>query len=264
MTRITWDDTGEHRFEAGVDRGVIFLGETANSVAWSGLTAVDESTQEGSTPYFIDGVKYLDVENVGDYEATVRALTYPQSLDPYTGVISRGNGLYADNQPSIPIGFSYRTNLGNDIDGVDHGYKLHIVWNALFVPQSVIHNTLVSEVELVEFAWDVVAMPKTASGFRPTAHLVLDSTQLDPAILTVFENTIYGTEFSSGYLPSLEEFATLVAIGFVIDNADGTWTIIAPDENITESGGQFSIETATDGMPAYLDEDTFTLEITPF
>ena len=264
MTRITWDDIGERRFEVGLDRGVLYTGDPALGAAWSGLIAVEDNTQDGSEPYFIDGVKYLDVEAIGDYQATIRAFTYPSTLDAYTGVISRGNGLYADDQPCQPVGLSYRTKLGNDVDGQEVGYKLHLIWNALLIPQTTTHNTLGADVEVVEFAWDVVATPENAGGFKPTAHLVLDSTEFDPDILAIFEDTLYGTEFSIGYLPSLEEFATLVAIGFVIDNADGTWTIIAPDENITESGGEFEIVSAIDEMPGYLDEDTFTITTTPF
>lgn len=270
MTRITWDDTGEHRFETGVDRGVMFYGDPATAVAWPGLIGVDEVTQDGSTPYFIDGVKYLDVESIGDYQATIRAFTYPNTLDLFTGVHSRGNGLYADDQPALPvngipsIGFSYRTKIGNDINGVDDGYKLHIVWNAYLTPQAVVHNTITGDPELVEFTWDVVALPSLVGGFKPTAHLVLDSTQFDPDLLTLIENTIYGTEFTSGYLPSLEEFVAVVAIGFIIDNGDGTWTIIAPDANVSEAGGQFEILSEAEGVPVYVDADTWTITTTPF
>lgn len=265
MTRITWNDTGENRFETGVDRGVLFYGDPVfYAAAWDGLIGVDEVTQEGSTPYFIDGVKYLDVEAIGDYQATIRAFTYPTPLDSHTGVIWRGNGLFADDQPSLPIGFSYRTKLGNDVNGVDAGYKLHIIWNAYLTPQTVAHNTITADPELVEFAWDLVALPSVVGGFKPTAHLVLDSTQFDPDLLTLIENTIYGTEFSIGYLPSLEEFVAVVAIGFVIDNGDGTWTIIAPDANVTEVGGQFEILSEAEGVPVYVDADTWTITTTPF
>ena len=265
MTRITWDDTGERRFSVGVDRGVLYLGDPAMGAAWAGLLGVDEITEEGSAPYFIDGVKYLDVETGGDFKATVRAFTYPSALDAYTGFAYRGSGLYAADQPPSLVNLSWRTLIGNDVDGVDHGYKIHIVWNAMMVPEVATHNTLGADPELVEFSWDLTAVPVSVPGYKPTAHLVLDSTQLDPAILALFENTIYATEFASAYLPSLEEFATQVGIGFVVDNGDGTWTITAPDENITMvSATQFSIASEIEGMPVYLDANTFTIPVTPF
>lgn len=267
MTRITWDETSERRFEVGVDRGVLYEGPGSNQqgFAWPGLRSVDELTEEGSTPYFIDGVKYLDIETLGDFQATIRAFTYPPVLDAYIGVSNQGNGLFIDDQTPQPFHFSYRTRVGNDVDGVEHGYKIHIIWNALLVPQAVVHNTLGADPELVEFAWDLVATPTPVTGFKPTAHLVLDSTQLDPALLSVFENALYGTEVSEAYLPSLEEFATAAGIGFVVYNGDDTWTITAPDANITMiSATQFEIVSNAEGMPEYLDADTFRIELTNF
>lgn len=265
MTQMTWDEPGARQFEAGIDRGVLFIpvDETyALGQAWSGLLGVDESIDDTTTPYFIDGVKYLDMESIGDFQATLRAFSYPPALDALTGLKPRGNGLFIDNQTPQPFHLSYRTRIGNDLAGVDQGYKIHIIWNALAVPQALMHETLAEDFTTVEFAWDLIAKPESVLGLKPTAHLVLDSTEIDPDILSVFEDALYGTAVTDSVLPRLQDFVTVSAVGFVVDNGDGTWTLTAPDENVTMiSPTQFEVEV---GYSPYIDEDTYELEVSFF
>jgi hypothetical protein len=66
MTELTWDKTGERRYETGVDRGVLFLpdetGDYTTGVAWNGLTTVTESPSGAeSSPQYADNIKYLNL-----------------------------------------------------------------------------------------------------------------------------------------------------------------------------------------------------------
>lgn len=265
MTAMAWDEPGTHLFEAGIDRGVLYIpvDETyAVGQAWSGLLGIEESNEDTGTPYFIDGVKYLDVESIGDFRATLRAFSYPPILDSYTGVAARGNGLFVDGQPLRPFHISYRTLLGNDVDGVDLGYKIHIIWNVLAVPQALTHDTLGADFAIAEFGWDLLAKPSQLTALKPTAHLVLDSTEMDPDLLAIFEATLYGTEETSPTLPRLQDFVSAAAVGLVVDNGDGTWTLTTPDENVTMvSPTQFEVEV---GYSPYIDAETYELETSYF
>ncbi|HMS83614.1 MAG TPA: hypothetical protein PKD12_08190 [Nitrospira sp.] len=246
MTRMTWDGFGTHTFEAGVDRGVLFTpaGEKSLGVPWSGLIAISDDTEESSSPFFLDGKKYLDVNVAGDFRGSLRSFGYPDEFEPFSGLGAVGGGLFADDQPPKQFHLSYRTKLGNDAGGINLGYKVHIIWNLVATPQAIMHQSIGDTPNLVEFAWDLVATPTYMFGFAPTAHLTLDSTKLDPTLLTFFENALYGTAGTASSIPSLQDFITRAGLGVVVDNGDGTWTATVPDSQVNMiSGTQFEITT---------------------
>jgi hypothetical protein len=268
MAILTWDNVGERGFETGIEKGVVYFPsptlESSPGEAWYGLIGIDEAANSSSVPYFLDGIKYLDAERTTAFQATLRAFTYPASMEYILGYGQIDTGFIVDNQPVNRFHLSYQTRNGNDTDGVDHGYKIHILWDLLATPQAVTHESVGDSIAPVEFAWDIVAQPQTVAGHKPTAHLILDSTELSPAHLALFE-ALYGTETTDPSLPSLQDFVTMVGLGLVIDNGDGTWTITTPDENINMiSATQFEITSPDAGVPTYLDANTFTLETTEF
>ena len=260
MAQLEWDTVGERFFETGIDRGVLYMPDNESvGVPWSGLIGFDESVDESVTPYFLDGIKYLDAPTGGQIKGTIRAFTYPDEFERFIGFGSEA-GLLIDDQPPKPFHFSYRTKIGNDVDGVDHGYQIHILWNLLAVPSSTTHETLSDSLEATELSWDVVAQMDRVDGFKPTAHLILDSTELDPALLTTYENMLYGTDETDPYLDDLRNMVDRPTLT-IIDNGDGTWTIVTGDDDITWiEPGQFEIK---DVDPTYLDADTFTINTIP-
>lgn len=264
MTQLTWDQVGERRFEAGLDRGVLYLPDSGG-VAWSGLTGIDENTEDTSTPYYLDGVRYLNVESLGDFKATLRALTYPDEFEPFIGIGSIGNGLLAHDQPPKRFGLSYRTKIGDDLNGSEAGYKIHILYNVSAVPSSNAYQSLGAQIAPVEFSWALSTTPQRTDRYRPTAHIVIDSTEIDPDVLGGLESILYGTETTDPSLPSLPEFISLLETWesiTITDNGDGTWTAtsVGPDDLIVmldDTTFQINKVDAT-----YSDEDTYDISTT--
>lgn len=209
MARLAWAAFGNRFFEAGVDRGVLYVAGQSG-VAWSGLTGVSEAPAGATTkPYYIDGVKYLNRTTRDEYEATITAYTYPDEFEQCDGSASVGNGLFARNQRRTPFGFSYRTKLGNDIDGEDHAYKIHIVYDALAEPTTRRHQTHSDSQALIEFMWKVSTKQSVVRGFAPTSYFVIDSRETPGWLLQYIEDILYGTAQAAPRLPSAGELVTI-------------------------------------------------------
>src|SRR6478735_3456324 len=150
MTRLTWGDTGRRYFEAGTDRGVLFVGNNPG-VPWNGLKSVSESPSGGEPKaYYVDGFKYLNVASAEEYAATIEAFSAPAEFGVCDGSMMLGNGLFATQQPRRPFHFTYRTRVGNDLEGVDHGHKIHLIYNALARPSSRNNQTHGSSINPLE------------------------------------------------------------------------------------------------------------------
>lgn len=209
MTKLSWAAIGERFFEAGVDRGVLYL-TGYEGAPWNGLISVTESPTGGEvTPYYIDGIKYLNVASAEEFEATIEAYTYPDEFSKCDGTARVSNGLYAGQQPKQSFGLSYRTKVGNDVDGIDHAYKIHLVYNALAVPTEKAFHTISDSVDPDNFSWKIVTKPPLFTGYKPTAHFVIDSREVPSGLLTQIENMLYGTDTSQSRLPSVDELISL-------------------------------------------------------
>jgi hypothetical protein len=192
MTKLIWDRIGERLFEVGVDRGVLYLSDSSG-VSWNGLTSVDEDTgDDTSNPVYFDGIKYLDVPLIGDYSATINAFTYPDEFLEFEGITELGEGLYVDGQDSKLFGLSYRTLVGNDLEGIDYGYKIHLVFNLTAIPDSVSYETVSESPNPIQFSWKITGIPEEAPGYRPTAHVIFDSRFLNESMLMGIEAILYG------------------------------------------------------------------------
>lgn len=212
MTKLLWDQIGERSYEAGVDRGVLYLSD-GSGVAWAGLTSVEEDFgNDGASPTFFDGVKTRDTPLFGDYAATLSALTYPEEFSVYQGDGSLGNGLTIENQDPKMFGLSYRSLIGNDTNGSDHGYKIHLLYNLTAAPESISRESLSDSPTPANFAWRLSSIPQRVIGYRPTAHIVFDSTQLTGiGLLDALEDILYGTEADDARLPSINELIDFAA-----------------------------------------------------
>lgn len=209
MTRLTWGAIGERIFEAGVDRGVLYL-DNSDGVAWNGLTSVSESPSGGEVlEYYVDGIKYLHLVGNEEFTATIEAFTYPDEFGVCDGTAPVGNGLFATNQRRSSFGLCYRSKIGNDVDGTEYAYKLHLVYNALAAPSDKAHTTMGDTVEPSNFSWKVTTKPPSFVGFKPTAHLVIDSRETPSDLLKQIEDILYGTTVSAARLPSIPEFIFL-------------------------------------------------------
>jgi hypothetical protein len=211
MTRLTWGTIGERYFETGADRGVLFV-PGLPGVAWQGLTAVKESPKGGDAqPYYIDGFKYANVAANEEFEATIEAYSSPPEFSVCDGIAAISNGLFVTQQPRKSFGLCYRTMLGNDVDGSDHAYKLHMIYNALAAPSSKDNNSVSDSVSPVTFSWAITTLPPMLSSRKPTAHLVVDSRFTPSVLLMDLEDMLYGSDSSVPYLPDPTELMAMFA-----------------------------------------------------
>ena len=263
MTALIWGNYGERYFEAGVDRGVLYV-PGMDGVAWNGLISVDESPSGGEpTPYYIDGVKYLNAPSKEEYEATIEAYTYPEEFAACEGIAAidhESKGLFAAQQQRKPFSFAYRTLIGNDDAGLDFGYKLHIVYNAMAAPAQRTYQTDSEETEISTFSWNITTTPIPVQGASYSSHIVMDTRTTWPWVVTAVENLLYGTEDTPPTLPTPEELIALFvenALLKIIDNGDGTWTAEGPDEAITMlNATEFQISWPS---AEFIDEDSYTI-----
>lgn len=211
MTRIAWGATGARRFETGVDRGVLYVGD-APGVPWNGLKSVAEQASGGEArPYYIDGYKYLNLAGAEDFAATISAYGAPREFMPCDGSVRLHHGLFVTQQTRIPFGFSYRTLVGNDRLAENFGYKIHLVYNALAQPSAKNNQSASGTPTPLELSWSITTQPPKLTGYRPTAHFVIDSTMTPPALMQRIEDILYGSEGIDARLPTLDELISIFA-----------------------------------------------------
>ena len=215
MSKIVWDQTGERLYETGVKQGVLYIpnsGVYSKGVAWNGLTAVTESPSGAeATALYADDIKYLNLMSNEEFGCTIEAYTYPDEFAACDGSASLAKGVSIGQQPRKTFGLCYRTTLGNDTDGNDYGYKLHMVYGCLAAPSEKAVSTINDSPEAITFSWEVSTTPVNVAGHKPTAHLEIDSTKADPTKLAALEAILYGSEESEPRLPLPDEIATLMA-----------------------------------------------------
>lgn len=264
MTKLQWGESGDRLFETGLDRGVLYL-TSGLGVTWDGLTSIEESARDESDAYFFDGRKYGEVGRSADFTGKIKAVTYPDEFLSYEGKTKVPNipGLRITYQRPGIFGLSYRTLVGDDVESIELGYKIHILYNLLAIPDEVDYETLSDDVDIHEFGWSVSSRPEVVPGYLPTSHVIADSRHMTPTALTLLEDILYGTEMSSPTLPSLNSLLSMLESSSILsirDNGDGTWTAEGPPEYITMlDETTFEIDGAD---VTYLDVDTYEITTT--
>lgn len=205
MSRLVWDKTGDRLYETGVSRGVLYPVQTggvySKGVAWNGLSAVTESPSGAeASPIYADDIKYLNLISAEEFGATVEAYTYPDEFAECDGSASLAEGVYAGQQNRKMFGLCYRTIIGNDVDSNEHGYKLHLIYNALAAPSEKGYATVNDSPEAIVFSWELSTTPveiiKTIEGkkLKPTASITIDSTKVNSTKLAALEDILYGKD----------------------------------------------------------------------
>lgn len=221
MAKLAWDETGERVFETGVSNGVLYPMTTMSGaagygkgVAWNGLTAITESPSGAeANPLFADNTKYLSLTSAEEFGATVEAYTFPDEFMACDGSAALANGINIGQQSRNAFGLSYKTLIGNDIDGNDHGYKLHLLYGCKASPSERAYQSVNDSPEAITFSWELTTTPVAVSGFKPTACLVIDSTKVDSAVLASIEELLWGTAEKDPSLPTPDEILALIAAG---------------------------------------------------
>lgn len=209
MSRIAWNQVGERFFETGVNQGVFYPPFGGSGVPWTGLIAVNETPDGGdSTPYYLDGIKFLDTPNPEEFSGSIEALSHPKEFAMCDGQSVIGSMLSIGQQPRRPFGFSYRTILGNDISGIDAGYKIHLVYNALVAPSSKTYNSISDSPDPMHYSWEFTTTPIPITGHKPSAHLAIDSS--NAAVIAAIEDIVYGSATTAPRLPTPAEVIALL------------------------------------------------------
>lgn len=204
MAQLTWDGTGDKIFETGTDRGVYYPltdeGTYSGGVPWNGLTGVTESPSGAeSNKHYADNIVYANILSAEEFGATIEAFTWPDEFDESDGLAQVAAGVTVGQQNRRPFGFSYRTKIGNDVQGQDYGYKLHLIYGATASPSEKAYTTVSDSTEPTTFSWELSATPVavgTIGGveYKPTALIVIDSTKVDAGALAALEELLYGTD----------------------------------------------------------------------
>lgn len=228
---LVWDQVGERTYETGVDHGVLYIpdesGVYGGGVAWNGLTTVTESPSGAeSTAQYADNIKYLNLISAEEFGATIEAFTYPPEFNQFDGLAVPTDGIVLGQQPRKMFGLSYRSRKGNDVEGDEYGYKLHLVYGCVAAPSEKAYNTINDSPEAITFSWAVTTTPVPVTGYKPTALIVVDSSIVDAAALTSLEDLLYGDPAT---LPAPDDVLDLFSGGVALATGatagtPGTWT----------------------------------------
>lgn len=215
MAKLVWDETGKRFYETGVKMGVLYVQQAGGAynkgVAWNGLTAVTESPSGAeANPMYADDIKYLNLFSAEEFGATVEAYTYPVEFEQCDGSASISTGVTIGQQERKQFGLCYRTTLGNDTDGNDHGYKLHLIYGAKASPSEKAYATINDSPEAITFSWELTTTPVNVNGHKPTANLVIDSTKVSEKALAALEKALYGDESNEARLPLPDEIVQII------------------------------------------------------
>lgn len=233
MTKLLWDQTGERRYETGVDRGVLYVPTNGvygpgSGVAWNGLTTVTESPSGAeANAIYADNIKYLSLYSAEEFGGTIEAYTYPDEFMECDGSLISGGGVNIGQQSRKAFGLSYRSRVGNDTGGSDYGYKLHLVYSATASPSEKAYATINDSPEAITFSWEFTTIPVAITTEingvtpKPSAILTIDSTKVDATALAALEDALYGTAGADARLPMPDE---------VIAMFEGTITEVTPTQ----------------------------------
>ena len=217
MSKLVWDQSGKRLYETGVDHGVLYPIQTggvySKGVAWNGLTAVTESPSGADVnDIYADNMKYLGLVGAEKFGATVEAYTYPDEFAECDGSVELVKGATIGQQNRKVFGMVYRTVIGNDVDGNEHGYKLHLIYGAAAAPSEKAYNTINEDPEAITFSWELSTTPVNVTGHTPTASLTIDSTKADPTKLAELEKILFGDTETEPRLPLPDEIAQLLNV----------------------------------------------------
>lgn len=218
---IVWDSSSSKPYEYGLSKGVLYLRDGLG-IPWNGLTSIAVNLgQEPPSALYFDGIKYLDKQSDGELSASINALTYPEEFLPYDGVDTSVADIMIDGQMPERFSLSFRTETLL-------GYRIHLLYNVCAKPTTRAHSTELESIDLMEFSWDLSAIPVTINGYAPTEYYIFDSEEMDPLLLETFESILYGNDNDSARLPdisNLADFAVRWNPQIINEQVSGTHTL---------------------------------------
>lgn len=215
MAKLVWNEAGKRLYETGIDKGVLYVSDGSGGyqkgVVWNGLVSVNESPSGAeATPLYAGNIKYVELMSNEEFGASIEAYTYPEEFEQCDGSAELADGVTIGQQPRKSFGLCYRTKIGNDTAGDDHGYKIHLIYGAKAAPTEKSYTTINDSPEAITFSWEVTTTPIEVEGHKPTATLTIDSTKVAPDKLAAIEKKLYGDVSTEAALPTPAEILALV------------------------------------------------------
>nr|DAJ59447.1 MAG TPA: tail tube protein [Bacteriophage sp.] len=217
MAKLVWDTEGQKTYETGVEKCVLYPrasnGTYPKGVAWNGITSISENPSGAeASPLYADNKKYLSLMSTEELALSVEAYTYPEEYAECDGSAQAIDGVHVAQQRRKSFGLCYKTLFGNDTEGTDHGYKLHLVFGCLASPSEKQFSSVNESPEAISFSWEINTTPIDVKGFKPTALITIDSTKVNAAKLKALEDTLYGTDTTEAKLPLPSEVLTILGV----------------------------------------------------
>lgn len=217
MSKLVWDQSGKRLYETGVDHGGQTVPRDALGINAAGLNGIKNAVTESPSgadvnDIYADNMKYLGLVGAEKFGATVEAYTYPDEFAECDGSVELVKGATIGQQNRKVFGMVYRTVIGNDVDGNEHGYKLHLIYGATAAPSEKAYNTINEDPEAITFSWELSTTPVNVTGHKPTASLTIDSTKADPTKLAELEKILFGDTETEPRLPLPDEIAQLLNV----------------------------------------------------
>lgn len=271
MSRIQWGKTGDIWVQQGLDRGVLYP-PSGPAVPWNGLVSVDEDGGQETSTYYVDGRKFLSTVTPREYSATISAVTFPDEFADLCGIVEAADGLFLDSQIPDQFGLSYRTMYG---DGKH--YKIHLIYGVTAAMSSTTYQSLSGDSnDPTPFEFSISAIPESVAGYRPTAHVIIDTKNLDDDMVYSIENMLYGYEYdvdengvygpTEPHLPPIQTLFEMMNFGDVvkvIDHGDGTWTAEGSYKYVvTNDDGSFELTLAPATNLTAVDHGDGTYDLT--
>lgn len=217
MSKLAWDEVGSRLYETGVDHGVLYPqveGAYPKGVVWNGLSSVSENPSGAEdNPLYADNMKYLNIKSAEELGLTIECYTYPDEWAECDGSAELIPGVSLGQQKRNTFGFSYRSKIGNDTDGEDHGYKIHLIYGCSASPSERSYQTVNDSPEAISFSYEVTTTPVVIDGFKPVASITIDSTKVSPEALAALEKVLYGDDDTEARLPMPNELKGILQVG---------------------------------------------------
>ena len=234
MSKIVWDQVGQHLYETGTDRGVVYPADSNGAYpkgyGWNGLTGYTESPSGADeTALYADNIKYLSLRSAEEFGATITAYSYPDEFARLDGSASPTTGVTLYQQARSSFGLCVRTLIGNDIETNDHGYKLHLVYGLTASPSERAYSTVNDSPEAIEFSWELKSIPVTVANYKPTSVITIDSTKVDARKLAALEDILYGVDAGeTRYVATTDTTVDSEKTYYQYNESTGAYTAVTP------------------------------------
>lgn len=211
MAKLVHDVESERTYKSGVSECVLFVKNEAGTgyekgVAWNGIKTITLSPEgaEESIVY-ADNIPYLRLRSPEELKATIEACDVPEAFDVCDGtaqVMSSGEnpaplGMKVTQQKRRGFAFCYKQKKCTALDE-DAGYILHIVYGCSAAPAEDTAETINDSTVDPSVSYEISCTKVDVTGYKPTAHIELDSTVVNSTKMTAIINALYGTDGADG------------------------------------------------------------------